>query len=78
MSQPYGFCDTLAKMIPFEVGMTLDRALAQDEGLKERYTGNPDVTQLIDNAKLLEGIPRNAGKHAGGLVISRLCIRNRE
>ena len=70
MSQPYGFCDSLAKMIPFEVGMTLDKALGQDEGLKERYTDNPDVTQLIDNAKLLEGIPRNAGKHAGGLVIA--------
>ena len=50
--------------------MTLDKALGQDEGLKERYTDNPDVTQLIDNAKLLEGIPRNAGKHAGGLVIA--------
>jgi DNA polymerase-3 subunit alpha len=70
MSQPYGFCDTLAKMIPFEVGMTLDKALDQDEGLKERYTKDPDVTQLIDNARLLEGIPRNAGKHAGGLVIA--------
>ena len=70
MSQPYGFCDTLAKMIPFEVGMTLDKALGQDEGLKERYREDPDVTQLIDNAKLLEGLPRNAGKHAGGLVIA--------
>ncbi len=70
MSQPYGFCDTLAKMIPFEVGMTLDKALDQDDGLKERYTEDPDVSQLIDNAKLLEGIPRNAGKHAGGLVIA--------
>jgi DNA polymerase-3 subunit alpha len=70
MEHPYGFCDTLAKMIPFEVGMTLDRALDQDEGLKERYTNDADVTQLIDNARLLEGIPRNAGKHAGGLVIA--------
>ena len=70
MEHPYGFCDTLAKMIPFEVGMTLDRALDQDEGLKERYTNDADVTQLIDNARLLEGLPRNAGKHAGGLVIA--------
>ncbi len=74
MGQPYGYCDSLAKMIPFEVGMTLDKALEQDEGFKSRYRLEVDVAQLVDNAKLLEGLPRNAGKHAGGLVIAPQSI----
>ena len=74
MGQPYGYCDSLAKMIPFEVGMTLDKALEQDEGFKSRYSLEVDVAQLVDNAKRLEGLPRNAGKHAGGLVIAPQSI----
>ena len=70
MGMPYGFCDTLAKLVPFEVGMTLEKALEQDEELRRRYRNEAEVTQLIDNAKCLEGMPRNAGKHAGGLVIA--------
>ena len=70
MGFPYGFCDGLAKLVPFEVGMTLDRALLQDEELRSRYETEAEVSQLIDNAKVLEGLPRNAGKHAGGIVIA--------
>jgi len=70
MGMPYGFCDTLAKLVPFEVGMTLDKALAQDDELRRRFKDEAEVTQLIENAKRLEGMPRNAGKHAGGLVIA--------
>ena len=70
MGMPYGFCDTLAKLVPFEVGMTLEKALAQDDELRRRYRNEAEVTQLIDNGRRLEGMPRNAGKHAGGLVIA--------
>ena len=70
MGMPYGFCDTLAKLVPFEVGMTLEKALAQDDELRRRYRNEAEVTQLVDNGRRLEGMPRNAGKHAGGLVIA--------
>ncbi|MEO1846363.1 MAG: DNA polymerase III subunit alpha, partial [Pseudomonadota bacterium] len=74
MGMPYGFCDVLAKLIPFEVGMTLERALEQDDELRRRYRGEAEVSQLINNARRLEGLPRNAGKHAGGLVIAPRAI----
>ena len=67
---PYGFVDQIAKLIPFEIGMTLDKALEQEEKLKERYNDEEDVKDLIDLAKKLEGVVRNVGKHAGGVVIS--------
>ncbi len=70
LDHPYGFCDTIAKLIPFEVGMTLERALEQEELLRERYEQDDDVHELIDMARALEGIARNAGKHAGGVVIA--------
>ena len=66
----YGFVDSLAKLVPFEIGMTLTRALQESPDLKERYESEEDVTSLIDMALSLEGISRNAGKHAGGVVIS--------
>ena len=74
MGMPYGFCDSLAKLIPFEVGMSLERALEQDDELRRRYRGEAEVSQLINNARRLEGLPRNAGKHAGGLVIAPRAI----
>ena len=70
MDHPYGFVDKLAKLVPFEVGMTLDKALEQEQILKERYDNEEDVRELIDMALALEGLARNAGKHAGGVVIS--------
>ena len=74
MGMPYGFCDSLAKLIPFEVGMTLERALEQDDELRRRFREEAEVSQLINNARRLEGLPRNAGKHAGGLVIAPRAI----
>ncbi len=67
---PYGFVDRIAKMIPFEVGISLDQAIEQEEPLREAYQQDEEVTALIDMAKSLEGIKRNAGKHAGGVVIA--------
>ncbi|MBT3062648.1 MAG: DNA polymerase III subunit alpha [Candidatus Thiodiazotropha sp.] len=70
LGHPYGFTDRVAKMIPFEIGMTLDKALLESEDLKQAYAGDEEVSELIDMAKKLEGCARNAGKHAGGVVIS--------
>ena len=67
---PYGFVDQIAKLIPFDLNMTLARALAEEEALQERYNKEDDVKLLIDLAKKLEGIARNAGRHAGGVVIA--------
>jgi DNA polymerase III subunit alpha len=67
---PYGFVDRLAKLIPFEIGMTLDKALEDSAELKQQYDTEEEVKNLIDMALSLEGTARNAGKHAGGLVIS--------
>ena len=70
LGHPYGFVDKLAKMIPFELGITLTRALQQDERLAERYQNEEEVRELIDLALRLEGLTRNVGKHAGGVVIA--------
>jgi len=70
LDQPYGFVDKLAKLIPFEIGMTLDKALAQEELLRARYESEPEVTELLDMARSLEGLVRGVGKHAGGVVIA--------
>ncbi|MDP3837513.1 MAG: DNA polymerase III subunit alpha, partial [Methylococcales bacterium] len=66
----YGFVDSLAKLVPFEIGMTLEKALRDSPDLKQRYDSEEDVKALIDMALSLEGTVRNAGKHAGGVVIS--------
>lgn len=66
----YGFVDKIAKLIPFELGMTLEKALAQEPLLRELYENEEEVKTLIDLAKKLEGITRNVGKHAGGIVIA--------
>ena len=66
----YGFVDKIAKLIPFEIGMTLIKALEQEPQLDERYRNEADVATLINLAKKLEGLTRNAGKHAGGVVIA--------
>lgn len=70
LGHPYGFVDKLAKLIPFELGITLTRALEQEEELAKRYQDEEEVKELIDLALKLEGITRNAGKHAGGVVIA--------
>ncbi len=70
LGHPYGFVDRIAKLIPFEIGITLDKALEQEEVLRDLYQEDEDVRALLDLARSLEGLSRNAGKHAGGVVIS--------
>jgi len=70
LGHPYGFVDRIAKLIPFELGITLDKALAQEDALRELYEQDEEVAAVIDLGRKLEGITRNAGKHAGGVVIS--------
>ena len=70
LGQPYSFVDQIAKLVPFELNMTLERALKDEPVLKKRYEEEEDVRALIDLARNLEGLVRNAGKHAGGVVIS--------
>lgn len=70
LGHPYGFVDQLAKLVPFELKMTLSKALEQEPQLKEKYDKEEDVRTLIDLALQLEGLTRNVGKHAGGVVIA--------
>ncbi len=70
LSQPYGFVDRIAKLIPFEMKMTLTKALKESPDLKDLYDQDEDVKELIDLALSLEGLTRNVGKHAGGVLIS--------
>lgn len=70
LGHPYGFVDRIAKLIPFEVGMTLDKALKREQALQEQYKNEEDVRAILDMSKSLEGLARNAGKHAGGVVIA--------
>jgi DNA polymerase-3 subunit alpha len=70
LGHPYGFVDRIAKQVPFEIGITLDKALDQDDELAAMYKDDEEVRALIDLARSLEGLARNAGKHAGGVVIA--------
>ncbi len=70
LGQPYGFVDRIAKQVPFEIGITLEKALEQSDELASMYRDDEEVAAIIDLAKSLEGLVRNAGKHAGGVVIS--------
>jgi DNA polymerase III subunit alpha len=70
LGHPYGFVDRIAKLIPFELGITLDKALEQEEQLRQAYENEEDVRAILDLARSLEGLSRNAGKHAGGVVIA--------
>ncbi len=69
LGQPYGFCDQLAKLIPF--GQTLEESLKNVAELKELYQKNPDAKKIIDAAKHLEGVARHASVHACGIVVSK-------
>ena len=70
LGHPYGFVDRIAKMVPFEVGMTLEKALEREKDFKQVYEEEEEVQTLLDMALMLEGLARNAGKHAGGVVIA--------
>ena len=67
---PYLYVDRIAKMIPFSVDITIDEAIKQNKELKKEYESNEEIKTLIDLSKKLEGLPRNPGKHAAGIVIS--------
>jgi len=71
LGYPYGEVDTIAKMIPTELGMTIKNALTLNPELKEMYKDNERVKKLIDIAKAVEGFPRHASTHAAGVVISK-------
>jgi len=66
----YGFVDSIAKLIPMTLGITLEAALKEEPQLKKRYDDEEDTRAIIDLAMSLEGLKRNAGKHAGGVVIA--------
>ncbi len=68
--KPYGLGDRIAKMIPFEVGMTLATAVAREPDLAQFIDENEDAAEIVDMAYRLEGIVRNVGRHAGGVVIA--------
>ncbi|MGS2724054.1 DNA polymerase III subunit alpha [Porticoccus sp. GXU_MW_L64] len=70
----YGLADKLSKMIPPDVGMTLAKALAGEEVLREFLEGDEEAQEIWDMAVQLEGVARNVGKHAGGVVIAPTCI----
>ena len=70
LGHPYGFVDRIAKLIPFELGITLDDAIAKEPELKRLHSQDEEVRNLLDLARSLEGLTRNAGKHAGGVVIA--------
>lgn len=71
---PYALCDTIAKMIPNELGMTLDKALTMNPDLKKAYNEDETVRNLIDMSKRLEGLPRHTSMHAAGVVIGSRSI----
>ncbi len=68
--QGYGFVDSVAKLIPMDIGITISQAMEQEEELQRRYDEDEAVHDLLDMALALEGITKNVGKHAGGVVIS--------
>ncbi|QDJ12833.1 DNA polymerase III subunit alpha [Mergibacter septicus] len=74
LGHPYGFVDRIAKLIPADPGMTLEKAFAIEPALQQLYENDEEVKALIDMARILEGVTRNAGKHAGGVVISPTLI----
>jgi len=70
LGMSYGFVDRIAKLVPFELGITLEAALQKEPELQRLYQGEEEVRNLIDLARSLEGLTRNAGMHAGGVVIA--------
>lgn len=71
---PYAQCDAIAKMIPNDLGITLDRALNENPDLKKAYQTDEQIKYLIDMSKRLEGLPRHTSMHAAGVVISRTSV----
>ena len=74
MDLPYAFVDSIAKMVPQELNITIDRALKENPELKKTYENDEQVKTLIDMAKRLEGLPRHSSMHAAGVVISQKSV----
>ena len=74
MDLPYSFCDTIAKMIPNELNITIDKALQMNPELKGMYESDENVHTLIDMSRRLEGLPRHTSMHAAGVVISQKAM----
>lgn len=74
LGHPFGFVDRISKLIPPDPGMTLEKAFKAEPALQELYDVDEEVKELIDMCRILEGCTRNAGKHAGGVVISPTTI----
>ncbi|AWK81167.1 DNA polymerase III subunit alpha [Photobacterium damselae] len=74
LGHPYGFVDRISKLVPAEPGMTLAKAFDVEPQLQQSYDSDEEVKDLIDMCRILEGVTRNAGKHAGGVVISPTTI----
>ncbi|MDY5846579.1 MAG: DNA polymerase III subunit alpha [Bariatricus sp.] len=74
MDLPYAFVDSISKMVPKELNITLDKALKMNPELKKMYDENPEVKELIDMSKRLEGLPRHTSMHAAGVVICQKSV----
>ena len=71
LGMPYGQVDTVAKLIPQELGITIDRAFERKPELRQLYDSDPQVKRLLDLSMKIEGMPRHASTHAAGVVITR-------
>ena len=74
MDLPYAFVDSIAKMVPQELNITLEKALKMNPELRKSYEDDPQVHELIDMAMRLEGLPRHTSMHAAGVVISQKAV----
>ncbi len=71
LNMPYAKVDNIARQIPFDPKMTLDKALELSKGFSDLYEGDEEIKRLVDLARKVEGMPRNASTHAAGVVITR-------
>ena len=74
MDLPYAFVDSIAKMVPQELNITLDKALQMNPEFRNLYENNEQVKELVDMSKRLEGLPRHTSMHAAGVVISQKAV----
>ncbi|HEX4021072.1 MAG TPA: DNA polymerase III subunit alpha [Acidobacteriaceae bacterium] len=76
LDMPYGEVDKIAKLIPPTIGITLDKAIAESQPLQQLYEADPQIRELLDTARRLEGLARGAGVHAAGVVIAPEPLTN--
>ena len=74
MDLPYALCDTIAKLVPNELNITIDKALKMSQELRTMYETDEQIRTLIDMARRLEGLPRHTSMHAAGVVISQKSV----